>query len=88
MGKMATLIIYLLYFIGIIVSLIIFYYVVKAAVKNGIKEARIDQNPPIYIKQQDSERFANPEQTKLQQRYDKGEITFDVYQSEWNKLSS
>lgn len=85
---MTTSVIYLLYIIGAIVSWIIFYYVVKAAVKNGIKEARNDNAPPTYIQERKPERLANPEQMKLQQRYDKGEITFEIYQSEWNKLSS
>ncbi len=84
---MTTSIIYLLYIIGAIVSWIIFYYVVKAAVKNGIKEARNNNEVSTYIKNSKPERLANPEQAKLQQRYDKGEITFEVYQSEWNKLS-
>lgn len=78
----------LLYVIGVIIGWFIFYYVVKAAVRNGIKEAHADKEVPTYIKDSKPERPANAEQIKLQQRYDKGEITLDVYQSEWNKLST
>ena len=74
--------------IGIIISWIILYYVIKAAVRNGIKEAQPNKEPVTYIKEQKLEKSANPEQTKLQRRYDNGEITFEVYKSEWNKLST
>jgi hypothetical protein len=84
---MATLII-LLYIIGVIITWFIFYYVVKAAVRNGIREARFDKESQTYIIEGKPERPANSEQLKLQKRYDKGEITFEVYQSEWNKLST
>lgn len=30
----------------------------------------------------------NPEQLKLVQQYEKGEITFEVYQAEWKKLNT
>lgn len=85
---MTQSVIYLLYFVGVIVSWIIFYYVVKAAVKNGIKEARAENLNSSYNQYHRPERIANPAQILLQQRYDKGEISFETYQSEWNKLSS
>jgi uncharacterized membrane protein len=78
----------LLYIIGVIISWFIFYYVTKAAVRNGIREARADKEAPTYVRESIPERPASAEQVKLQQRYDKGEITFEVYQSEWNKLSN
>lgn len=78
----------LLYTIGAIISWFIFYYVVKAAVRNGIREARSDKELPAYVRENKPEKPANAEQIKLQQRYDKGEITFDLYQSEWNKLNT
>lgn len=85
---MTTFIIYLFYFIAVAIGWVIFYYVVKAAVKNGIKEARADKEASTYIRDTKPEIQANPEQRKLQQRYDKGEIPFEVYQSEWNKLNT
>lgn len=77
-----------LYLTGITISWFIFYYVVKTAVKNGIREARSDKEVSTTIRESKPDRSANEAQTKLQQRYDKGEITFVVYQSEWNKLST
>ena len=79
---------YIFYIIGIIISWIIFYYVVKAAVKNGIREASSDKIMPTDFRDSKPEKPANSEQIKLQQRYDKGEITFEIYQSEWNKLNT
>ena len=85
---MTSFTIYMFYIIGIIVSWIIFYFVVKAAVKNGIREAGPDKMFPTYFGSRKPEKPANSEQIKLQKRYDKGEITFDFYQSEWNKLNT
>ena len=80
--------IYLLYIIGIIISWIILYYVVKAAVKNGIREAIPEKTLPTFFRDSKPEKPVNLEQIKLQQRYDKGEITFEIYQQEWNKLNT
>ena len=85
---MTSFTVYLLYIIGIIISWIIFYYVVKAAVKNGIREAIHDKILPTYFRDNKTEKPANSEQIKLQQRYDKGEITFEFYKEEWNKLNT
>ena len=85
---MTSFTIYIFYIIGIIISWIIFYYVVKAAVKNGIREAIPDKILPTYFRDSKPEKPANAEQIKLQQRYDKGEITFEIYHSEWNKLNT
>lgn len=78
----------LFYVIGIIISWIIFYYVVKAAVRNGIKEALPNKEVKSFNREPIHEIPMNDEQAKLQQRYDRGEITFEVFKSEWNKLSS
>jgi hypothetical protein len=85
---MTTFIIYFLYFVGVVIGWVLLYYVVKSAVKNGIKEARVDTEFPTYIMDNKPEIQSNSEQRKLQQRYDKGEIPFEVFQSEWNKLNS
>ena len=78
-----------LYVLCSIISLIIFYHIIKAAVKNGIIEARSSEEVAGYNnKTSNPERPANTEQAKLQLRYDKGEITFEEYKAEWNKLSS
>ncbi|MFZ6025111.1 MAG: hypothetical protein ACOYVG_11745 [Bacteroidota bacterium] len=81
----------LIYIVGVVISWVIFYYVVKAAIRNGIKEAKIDEgniklNTNNY-KTSTPTLQANKEQIKLQEKYERGEISLDVYQSEWNKLS-
>ncbi|HEY5370502.1 MAG TPA: hypothetical protein VIJ75_16075 [Hanamia sp.] len=76
-----------LYVIGAIISWVIFYYVVKVAVRNGIRESRTEKNIDSNYKDIKPEIKATPEQIKLQQRYDKSEITFEVYQKEWSKLT-
>ena len=71
----------------VIIAWIIFYYVVKAAVRNGIKEAMVDKDVMPLIKNQKIDKPANAAQLKLQQRYNNGEITFETFQSEWDKLT-
>lgn len=85
---MTSFTIYFLYIIGIIISWIIFYYVVKAAVKNGIREAKSEKISQAFFRDSKPEKPANSEQIKLQQLYDKGEITFEIYQEKWNKLNT
>ena len=79
---------FIFYIISAIVGLVILYYVIKTAVKNAIIETRSTQDlgkiQPLSTTQ---EKPANAEQIKLQHRYDKGEISFDFYQAEWNRLN-
>ncbi|MGN6438489.1 MAG: DUF6019 family protein [Agriterribacter sp.] len=70
------------YLIGAIVAWIIFYHVVKAAVRNGIREARKDLEAPVKPVQ---EKAPNARQLQLKEKYDKGEITFETYKAEWEK---
>lgn len=82
------MILFIIYFLGIIISVAILYYVVKAAVRNALKEANADKELSVFIKENKQDLTTNLEQRKLQQRYDKGEITFEVYQTEWKKLNT
>ena len=84
---MPTLTIFL-YIIGALISWVIFYYVVKAAVRNGIREARADKEARTFIGNSTPEKPANAAQERLQKQYDKGEITFEEFKSRWNKLST
>jgi len=84
---MATYIIFL-YILGGITGWIIFYYVVKAAVKNGIRESIMDDEVRTIFHRGKPEKPANTEQLKLQQRYEKGEMKLEEYQKEWNRLNS
>lgn len=85
---MTKLIIYIIYFLALVIGILIFYYVAKAAVRNGINEALAGKSNQTIIKENKPESVANSEQRKLQQRYDNGEISFEVYQSEWNKAKT
>lgn len=71
-----------------VISLIIFYQIIKAAVKNGIIEAYGSKELATFTNSSKPEQQANTAQGELQQRYDKGEITFEEYKAEWNKLGS
>ena len=77
-----------LYLVCSIISLVILYHIIKAAVRNGIIEARTNKDILINGNGSKTERQANAEQSKLQRRYDKGEITFEEYKAEWNRLAS
>jgi uncharacterized membrane protein len=64
---------------------------VRELVKNAgeqimfhLDEAPVSEN--IRFRDYKPEKAANPEQQKLQSRYDRGEITFEQFQTEWNKL--
>jgi hypothetical protein len=74
------------YMAGSLIGLVIFYNIIKAAVRNGIREARKDAEPPVIAKGIPDVK-PNEKQLELQERYNKGEITFDVYKSEWEKTS-
>ena len=77
---------YIFYVIGAVFSWILFYYVVKCAVKNGIEEAR--QNKASHTDYTNFNSQPTPAQIKLRQQYDNGEITFDVYQFERDRLKN
>ena len=77
----------IIYIIGAIIGLMLFYYVVKTAVKDGIIEARIINENTSYVKDSKYEPTMNSEQLKLQNQYNNGEITFEEYQAEWKKVS-
>ena len=82
-----TVLTFLFDIIGAIIGLMIFYYVVKTAVKDGIIEARIRNENTSYVKDSKYEPTMNSEQLKLQNQYNNGEITFEEYQAEWKKVS-
>lgn len=73
----------LIYLIGAIITWAIFYYTIKAAVKNGILDSR--QKNEMSAPNSKPEIKPNQEQEKLQILYDKGQITFEEFQNEWAK---
>lgn len=78
----------LIYIFGAIVGWIIFYYITKAAVRNGIKEVFAGKETINFAAGSTREKPANDVQRRLQQQYDKGEISFEEFKSQWNQLGS
>jgi len=74
----------LAYFVGAGIAWAIFYYTVKAAVKNGMIEAKQFNNLPRDIQLKSSN--LTPRQQELQLKYEKGEIGLDEYKKEWEAL--
>ena len=73
----------LIYLLVALISLVIFYFLIKAAVRNGMIEANAEiKNSSIAFKTK-PENKPTTEQEKLKERYDKGEITFEEYQKQW-----
>jgi uncharacterized membrane protein len=67
--------------------LLIFYNIVKAAVRNGIREAIRDMKAPEITKKIFTDVKPSERQLELQERYNRGEITFDAYREAWDKQS-
>ncbi|HMJ48305.1 MAG TPA: hypothetical protein VK498_13315 [Ferruginibacter sp.] len=66
------------------IGLAIFYYLIKAAVKNGIlaaNEAKIMSETGSI-----SEPLWTPKQIELQKKYERGELSNEEYKTEWDKL--
>ena len=76
----------LIYIIGACISLAIFYYTVKAAVKYGILEANETKNGIRNETTTIQESLPNHAQAELQKKYDKGELSFEEYKKQWEKL--
>jgi hypothetical protein len=68
---------FIFYIIGSIIGLMIFYYVVKTAVKHGIIEAK-------YTRTRGFEDIPLPP-LNLHKKYNNGEITFEEFQAEMEK---
>ena len=79
---------FLIYAIAAILGWIIFYYTIKWAVKNAIIEARtdIELSSSVVNRTEVIEKPYTNKQKTLQERYDAGEISFEEYKSEWDKL--
>ena len=79
---------FMIYVAATIIVFIIFYYIIKSAVKFGTIEAMQEINkvssPANFQKVEDN--LPNTAQGLLQKKYDKGEISFDEYKTEWAKL--
>lgn len=72
---------------SIILGWILLYFVVKAAVVNGIRDSGLlERERKNQTEQKIHDTSPNSAQILLKQRYEKGELTFNAYVEEWNKL--
>lgn len=78
----------LLYALAGVTNWVLLYYVIKAAVRNGIKEARAKNTAPLKNYKKMDEGPPNDAQANLQKQYESGKITFEEFQSQWNKLNA
>jgi len=79
------------YLVGLAIGVAIFYYIIKEAVKNGIIEAnaKIERKTHTIVSQNRSMMPApamTPAQSEIYHKYERGEISFEEYQKEFNVL--
>lgn len=70
------------YVLAAIVSLIIFYLLIKSAVKNGILSAHKEISNDKSVSDSIPE---TTRQQKLKKQYELGKINFETFKEEWNK---
>jgi len=77
------------YAVGALVTLGIFYFIIKEAVKNGVIEAHTKMNISAIstspIKDVEASEM-NKKQLDLTKRYEKGEITLEDFKDKFNAL--
>lgn len=77
----------LFWIVGIVFWGFILYFIIKMAVVNGIKDSGIlERRHDEYVEKKIAEHSPNSAQALLKERYEKGEMTFEEYKSEWNRL--
>lgn len=69
-------IVLILFIIGPIVFFGILYFVIRIGVRDGIQDSNWKKS---------NEDELNSLQLSLKKKYENGEISFETYQSEWNK---
>lgn len=72
--------------LGLVFFCIILYYVIKAAIADALKEAKKGKDTSHTYNPSVPPPTWNAEQIALKNKYEKGEITFEEYTNEWNKL--
>ena len=73
---------------GIILSWILLYYIIKAAVMNAIRDSGLVKKITDLVKENLPEDKPNTAQLSIKKKYKSGEITFDEYKSAWDKLKN
>lgn len=76
------------YLISAVFTLIILYYLIKGAVRNGIIEAKtkLDRNDILHMHKTTAP--PNNEQQELINQYERGDLTFEAYQQKWDALNT
>lgn len=72
-------------FIAGVLCIIGSIFLAAAHVSDSIQNTQTHQQP-LYNRDVKPETTANAEQILLQKKYDKGEIPFEIYRSEWDRL--
>jgi hypothetical protein len=73
--------------LGLLFSCMILHYVIKSAIKDAFKEMA-EKNKPVNSP---GKPIPAPNWTEaqlaLKSKYEKGELTFEEYTTQWNKIS-
>lgn len=79
----------ILWIVSFILGMLILYFVIKTAIVNGIRDSGILGRREDTLTENNSA-FYNPNsaQELLKRRYEIGEMFFEEYIQEWNKLKS
>ncbi len=72
--------------VGLLLFCVILYYVIKLAVSDAIKDSRKDKAINYRSEKPIPASIWNAAQIALKNKYEKGEITIEEYNKEWNKL--
>jgi hypothetical protein len=77
---------YLIYIGCAVLGCIVFYYIIKAAVKNAILETKSETKKTEAIKSI-GDKPPTPDQVALQKKYQNGEMSFDDYRTQFDLLA-
>jgi len=73
--------------LGFLVGLYVLYFIIKTAIVNGIRDSGLlERNEYPSTEQNSAYSKPNTAQNLLKSRYERGEINFEVYKEEWNRL--
>ncbi len=73
--------------IGVVLGWLLLYYIIKSAVVNGIRDSGLlEREHERYVAQKIHESEPSSAQRLLKQKYENGEIEFEAYKEEWNRL--
>ncbi|MBC7934397.1 MAG: hypothetical protein H7Y86_03420 [Rhizobacter sp.] len=76
---------FLIYAAAAIIGVIIFYHIIKAAVKAAIIEAKY-ATPAVYTPVTKQQEPYTTAQITLMAKYERNEISMEDYKAEWEKL--